>query len=61
MRLFYVLLVVVVFGLILTGLPDESQDAQADLDLYCDMVHLRQQNPDLGWPDYRGIYNEVCQ
>jgi len=60
MRFFYVVLIVIVFGLILTGLPDDSEVAQDQLDTYCEMVQLRMQNPDLGWPDYKGIYNEVC-
>ena len=37
------------------------EQEQKELDLYCEMVELRQTNPDLGWPDYKGIYEEVCK
>ena len=28
---------------------------------YCEMVSLHFQDPDIGWPDYKGIYSEVCK
>ena len=29
-------------------------------DQYCNMVKLNRGDPTLGWPDYKGIYDEVC-
>ena len=38
----------------------EKQQLEADVLLYCDMVHLHQQDKELGWPDYKGAYNDQC-
>jgi hypothetical protein len=28
---------------------------------YCFMVELHKQDPDNGWPDFNGNYDEVCR
>lgn len=35
-------------------------EAIADEAHYCAMVRQYQLDPNTGWPDYRGIYDEVC-
>lgn len=40
---------------------DDQREQREEVALYCDMVELHQRNPELGWPDYRGIYDEVCK
>ena len=50
-------------GLILFGLVGtmDAEDEQAQQDLYCEMVKLHKQDPSVGWPDYRGEFDELCK
>lgn len=48
----------VVVVLAFAGLLDEDA-AQADEQHYCEMVKLHKETGK-GWPDYKGIYAEVC-
>ena len=39
----------------------DAEDAQAQLEHYCEMVKLHKQDPSTGWPDYDGIYDTACR
>jgi hypothetical protein len=58
----------VTFGLVLLialaayTASDEVDEAQLELELYCELVKIRKttQDPLLGWPDYKQIYDKQC-
>jgi len=49
---------VVLFGV--TGALEE-EDEQAQVEYYCEMVKLNKEDPALGWPDFKGVYSEICK
>jgi hypothetical protein len=52
---------VVALGLALSMLPDAQLEAEAQEDLYCEMVQLSVDTQgDLGWPDYENKFARVC-
>lgn len=55
-------LLVIILALIAGLDMDAEKEAETDLKLYCEMVEIRQTtgNPNLGWPDYKGIYEREC-
>lgn len=55
----------VIFILALVGavffVQYKDQQVQEQTDsLYCVMVDAFKQNPQYGWPDYKGTYSEQC-
>lgn len=47
-------------ALLVVGATD--QDIQShETALYCEMVSIHLEDETLGWPDYRGTYDEVCK
>lgn len=54
------LIVGIAAGLSLSALvpgPDPLTREQA---MYCEMVELHQQDPELGWPDFNHTYKKEC-
>lgn len=48
--------------LVLSDALDRKLDAQLQQDEYCSMVKLNQTSKgELGWPDYRKKYKELCE
>jgi hypothetical protein len=39
----------------------EEQEEDRELQRYCEMVTLHNQDVTLGWPDFKGIYEEQCK
>lgn len=40
----------------------DKQDAEQRHSTYCEMVQtFKESNGAYGWPDYKGIYQEVCK
>ena len=50
----------ILLAVLLDALPDPVEEMEADRRLYCTMVKLHMDDPRIGWPDYRGVYAEVC-
>ena len=46
--------------LALVGSIDYDEELARD-EHYCFMVELNKQDPDNGWPDFNGNYDEVCR
>jgi hypothetical protein len=47
---------------IMSDALDHKLDAQLQQDEYCSMVKLNQTSKgELGWPDYRKKYKELCE
>lgn len=47
---------------VLSDMLDYKLDAQLMQEEYCDMVKLNQTSKgELGWPDYRKKYKELCE
>lgn len=40
--------------------PEPLEDTTQQ-SLYCEMVALHKQDKTVGWPDYKGVYAEVCE
>lgn len=63
-KLINVLLIVAgtVSVLILIGTAGEQDRIEADrsAEVYCEMVRIHKENPEFGWPDFRGTYDEFC-
>lgn len=55
-----VVLLLAIVVMIITQLPDPIEDLERDRKEYCEMVELHNADPALGWPDYKGVYQEVC-
>jgi len=55
-----IIMVTLTIGLVGTVMVEDEQQEET---LYCEMVGIRMDtgNPHLGWPDYKGIYDEVCK
>lgn len=51
------LLLLAAYGLV--GSSDVESE-RADAELYCDMVKLNKHDPQKGWPDYKGTYDDYC-
>ena len=46
----------------LLGNMDSELEVQIqEQGLYCEMVSLHLEDETLGWPDYRGTYEEACK
>jgi hypothetical protein len=56
-----ILLMIVTILVVLVA--EEYMEDKQELDLYCEMVSIRKRtnDPTLGWPDYKGIYDEECK
>lgn len=55
------LLIAVIIVLSVWGLSQfDYEDERRELDHYCYMVQLYYQDSNVGWPDYRGIFNDQC-
>ena len=52
------LFIVSVFGIV--GNMDFNEAQEADK-RYCEMVELHKSDSSLGWPDYKNIYDELCE
>jgi hypothetical protein len=44
----------------LLGLANEPDDNVQQAEFYCYMVHLHDDNPEQGWPDFKGVYRDQC-
>ena len=55
-----VILILAIFALMISQLPDPIEDLERDRAEYCRMVELNRSDKTLGWPDYKNIYKEVC-
>ena len=54
-------ILVLLLALILAAAMDDYKDAKDEERLYCSMVQqYRGTGGQYGWPDYKGIYDEVC-
>lgn len=53
---------VAMIALVAYNESNDVNEAQFELDLYCEMVGIRKatNDPLLGWPDYKQIYEEQC-
>ena len=60
-QIFTVIAALIVF--ILMGFVSslDQQSAVSEAETYCDMVQQHKLNPETGWPDYRGTFNEMCR
>ena len=46
---------------IVAGMDSELQVQEKEQALYCEMVSLHLGDETLGWPDYKGTYQEACK
>jgi len=56
-------LIFIIVGLgLLIGMTTTEEEQEGNA-FYCEMVKIHKDSidPHLGWPDYRGIYDEVCK
>lgn len=44
-------------GTLLSSCPKAPDMEEAQ---YCDLVALHKRDPTLGWPDYRGTFDQLC-
>ena len=58
----FTLLFILYMLIALIGKFSGPNEAEMEMQNYCEMVHLNLTNPadDVGWPDYKGIYDKVC-
>lgn len=60
MTAFLALFTVLLIAGAIAGATDQGIEAQ-ETALYCEMVSIHLEDETLGWPDYRGTYDEVCK
>ena len=46
---------------IAAGMDSELEVQAKEQGLYCEMVSLHLKDETLGWPDYKGTYQEACK
>lgn len=46
--------------LLIAGATDQDIESH-ETALYCEMVSIHNADETLGWPDYKGTYDEVCK
>jgi len=39
---------------------EDVSDEQPELEFYCEMVELNKSDPEVGWPDFKGLANTEC-
>ena len=61
-RLLGILLALAVLALIVGSYTEAKTEAEHELRFYCEMVDIRRNSgdPNVGWPDYKGVYDEQC-
>ena len=42
------------------GLLAPDGEPATETEFYCQMVDINKADDSIGWPDYKGIYDEVC-
>ena len=54
--------VIILGALVLLALSALGDKKEEDIQLrqYCDLVALGKADPDLGWPDFKGTFNQHC-
>lgn len=47
-------------GLVLSSMASGPDPLTREQAMYCEMVEINKQDPELGWPDYNHTYNKEC-
>ena len=45
----------------ITDTPSELDISDIMTQRYCEMVRLHNEDPSIGWPDYKRIYDKECK